>query len=122
MAKILIVEDDEFLRTLLAEKLASSGYDVEPAETGERALEILAGFQPDLVLLDLILPGMHGFDVLGWIKSQAEPLSQTPVIILSNLGSGEDIKKGKELGANDFLVKAKFTPNEISEKVKLVMA
>ena len=122
MAKILIVEDDEFLRTLLADKLTGSGNEVEQAETGERALEILAGFQPDLVLLDLILPGMSGFDVLGWIKSQSEPLSQTPVIILSNLGSGEDIKKGKELGAKDFLVKAKFTPNEISEKVKLVTA
>ncbi len=122
MAKILIVEDDEFLRTLLADKLTGSGHEVESAETGERALEILAGFQPDLVLLDLILPGMSGFDVLGWIKSQSEPLSQTPVIILSNLGSGEDIKKGKELGAKDFLVKAKFTPNEISEKVKLVTA
>ena len=115
--KILIVEDDEFLRSLLAEKLRGSQYEVAEAETGERAMEIISDFDPDLILLDLLLPGIHGFEVLEWVKGQPEPLSATPVIILSNLGNRDDINKGFELGAKDYLVKAKFTINEIGEKI-----
>ena len=119
MARILIVEDDDFLRTLLAQKLERNDHEVEQAETGERALKIIPEYKPELVLLDLLLPpGMHGFEVLTWIKKQSAPLSNTPVIILSNLGSKEDIDKGTSLGADDFLVKAKFTPQEIIEKIK----
>ncbi len=118
MAKILIVEDDDFLRSLLSERLEGSGYTVEQAENGERALELVPEFKPDLVLLDLLLPGIHGFEVLSWLKELDKPLSDTPVIILSNLGSEEDIKKGKALGAEDYLVKAKFTPKDIIEKVE----
>ena len=115
--KILIVEDDEFLRSLLAEKLRGSQYEVAEAETGERAMEIISDFDPDLILLDLLLPGIHGFEVLEWVKGQPEPLSATPVIILSNLGNRDDINKGFDLGAKDYLVKAKFTINEIGEKI-----
>lgn len=120
MARILIVEDDDFLRTLLAQKLEKNDHEVIQAETGEKALKILPEYKPELVLLDLLLPGMHGFEVLTWIRKQNTSLSKTPVIILSNLGSKEDIEKGTELGADDFLVKAKFTPQEIIEKIKTV--
>ena len=118
--KILIVEDDEFLRTLLADKLRAGKYEVAEAETGEKALEIIPDFDPDLILLDLLLPGIHGFEVLEWVKGQSEPLSATPVIILSNLGNQDDIKKGFDLGAKDYLVKAKFTINEIGQKIDSV--
>lgn len=118
MTRILLVEDDEFLRTLLAQRLEKNNHEVKQAETGEKAVKMIAEYKPELVLLDLLLPGMHGFEVLTWIKKQREPLSKTPVIILSNLGAKEDIEKGINLGADDFLVKAKFTPQEIIEKIK----
>lgn len=118
MAKILIVEDDDFLRNLLTKKLKAEGHEVEQAESGEKGIEIIPQFQPDLILQDLLLPGMHGFEVISWIRRQKEDFSKTPIIILSNLGDEEDIEKGHKLGANDFLVKAKFTPQEITEKVK----
>jgi DNA-binding response OmpR family regulator len=118
MTRILLVEDDEFLRTLLAQRLEKNNHEVKQAETGEKAVKMLPEYKPELVLLDLLLPGMHGFEVLTWIKKQNNPLSKTPVIILSNLGSREDIEKGVNLGADDFLVKAKFTPQEIIEKIK----
>lgn len=118
MAKILIIEDDEFLRGLLAKRLSQNKHEVKEAENGERGVKIISDFRPDLILLDLLLPGMHGFDVLSWIRGQVNDMSETPVVILSNLGSEEDIEKGNALGANDFLVKAKFTPKEITEKIK----
>ena len=118
MSKILIVEDDEFLRGLLAKKLKEDGHEVEQAESGERGVEVVGDYKPELILLDLLLPGMHGFEVLRWIKEQEGELSSVPVIILSNLGNEDDIEKGHSLGADDFLVKAKFTPQEITEKVR----
>ena len=118
MAKILIIEDDEFLRKLLSKKLQENKHEVEQAETGERGVKLISEFKPELILLDLLLPGMHGFEVLSWLREQNNGISGTPVIILSNLGSEEDIEKGYDLGANDFLVKAKFTPKEITDKIK----
>ncbi|MGM0482771.1 MAG: response regulator transcription factor [Patescibacteria group bacterium] len=118
MAKILIIEDDEFLRGLLAKKLSEDGHEVEQAETGERGVELIPEYKPGLILLDLLLPSMHGFEVLTWLREKSGDTSDTPVIILSNLGNEDDIEKGYELGANDFLVKAKFTPQEITEKVR----
>ena len=117
MSKILIVEDDHFLRNLLVKKLSENGYEVEQADTGEKGVEIVPEAKPDLIVLDLLLPGMHGFDVLAWLKKQDKEIADIPVIILSNLGSEEDIDKGNKLGATDFLIKAKFTPQEILEKV-----
>ena len=118
MARILIVEDDEFLRGLLARKLKEDKHEVEQAETGEVGVKKIPEYKPDLILLDLLLPGIHGFEVLSWIRDQTGEISDTPVIVLSNLGSEEDIEKGHDLGANDFLVKAKFTPKEITEKIR----
>ena len=118
MAKILIIEDDEFLRNLLAKKLSEDKHEVEQADTGESGVKMIPDSKPELILLDLLLPGMHGFDVLSWVRGQIGEISETPVIILSNLGSEEDINKGHNLGANDFLVKAKCTPTEVTEKIR----
>ncbi len=114
--KILIIEDHVFLKELIAKQLNEEGYEIIEAEDGEEGLK-KAKEKPDLILLDLILPGIDGFQVLENIKQDPET-ADVPVIILSNLGQKEDIDKGMSLGAEDFLVKANFTPGEIIEKVK----
>ncbi|MCD6549996.1 response regulator [bacterium] len=118
--KILIVEDDKFLRDLLARKLIKEGYEISVAVDGEEALRKVKEEKPNLILLDLILPGIGGFDVLAQIKKDAE-LAEIPVIILSNLGQKDDIEKGLKLGAMDYLIKAHFAPGEIIEKIKKVI-
>ncbi|BFT95059.1 MAG: hypothetical protein MNSN_02590 [Minisyncoccus archaeiphilus] len=116
MAKILLIEDDKFLRELMSRKLLALGYDVVVGMDGEEGLQKIKDEKPDLVLLDLILPQMNGFEVLERAKNDPETVT-IPVIILSNLGQGEDIERGLKLGAKDFLVKAHFTPQEIVAKL-----
>ncbi|MBM3257939.1 MAG: response regulator [Candidatus Nealsonbacteria bacterium] len=118
--KILIVEDDKFLRDLISQKLFKENFEIAQAVDGEDGVKKIKEEHPDLILLDLILPGIDGFEVLSQIKSD-QNLSSIPVIILSNLGQKEDIEKGLKLGANDFLIKAHFTPGEIIEKIKNVL-
>jgi DNA-binding response OmpR family regulator len=120
MANILVVEDDKFLRELIVRKLREENYNAIEAIDGEDGLAKIKEVKPDLVLLDLILPGIDGFELLSRVKE--DPLSsQIPVIILSNLGQRDDIEKGLKLGAVDFLVKAHFTPGEIIQKIKNVL-
>ena len=119
--KILIIEDDKFLRELIAKKLLKEGFEIEEAIDGEEGLRKIKEVKPDLVLLDLILPGIDGFEVLKNIKEDPK-LSLIPVVILSNLGQRDEVEKGLSLGAVDFLVKAHFTPEEIIEKIKTVLA
>jgi len=114
--KILIVEDDEFLRSLTVKRLESDGYVVAVAVDGETAVGAVTEEKPDLILLDLLLPGLNGFQVLEKIKASDET-KNIPVIVFSNLGQKEDIEKAKELGANDFLIKANFTLDDVIEKV-----
>jgi len=117
---ILIIEDDAFLRELLGKKLSSSGYNVSEAIDGKKGLELVDAIKPDLVLLDLLLPGVDGFEVLEKIK--ANPMTASiPVIILSNLGQKEDVDKGLKLGAADYMIKAQFTPEEIILKVQEIL-
>lgn len=118
MAKrILIVEDDKFLRELITQKLIKEDYDTIEAVDGEEGIKKIKEEKPDLVLLDLILPGIDGFEVLSK-KREDSSLDKIPVIILSNLGQKEDVERGLKLGAVDYLIKAHFTPGEIIEKVK----
>ncbi len=118
---ILIIEDDKFLRALISQKLTKEGYDVSEAVDGEEGARKVKDEKPMLVLLDLILPGIDGFEVLAKIKEDPS-LSSIPVIILSNLGQREDVEKGLRLGAIDYLIKAHFTPGEIIEKIKNVLS
>jgi DNA-binding response OmpR family regulator len=120
MAKILIVEDDRFLRELIARKLKNEGYEVLEAIDGEEGLKRIKEEKPDLILLDLILPGIDGFEVLAKAKEDPDT-TQIPVIILSNLGQREEVEKGLKLGAIDYLIKAHFTPGEIIEKIKNIL-
>ena len=120
MEKILLIEDDKFLRELIIQKLGKEGYEVIEASEGETGLAKMKEGKPDLVLLDLILPGIDGFEVLSRIKKDSD-LAQTPVIILSNLGQRDDMEKGIALGARDYLIKAHFTPGEIVEKIRATL-
>jgi len=120
-AKVLIVEDDRFLRELMVRKLKMENFEVIEAEDGEQGLKKMKEEKPDLVLLDLILPEMDGFEVLEQ-KRKDDEIKNIPVIILSNLGQKEEIDRGLQLGAKDYLVKAQFSPSEIIEKVKIFLS
>jgi len=120
MKKILLIEDDKFLRELMVKKLLTMEYDITSAVDGESGLSMIKEVKPDVVLLDLILPGMNGFEVLEKAKQDPET-ANIPVIILSNLGQKEDIERGQELGAVDFMIKAHFTPQEVVNKLKTIL-
>ena len=117
---ILIVEDDKFLRNFLVLKLTKENYNIIEAVDGEEGIKKIKEEKLDLVLLDLILPGIDGFEVLSQMRSDPS-LHPIPVIILSNLGQEEDIKKGFNIGANDYLIKADFTLREVIEKIKSIL-
>ena len=99
--KILIVEDDKFLRELIARKLIGEGFEVAEASEGEGAVKKIKEEKPNLVLLDLILPGIDGFEVLSKMKEDSE-LASIPIIILSNLGQKEEVEKGLKLDEATF--------------------
>ena len=117
MKKILIIEDDSFLQELEAGKLKKEGYEIITASTGEEAMQKITNPEIDIILLDLILPGIDGFEVLEKIRA-TETSKNVPVIVFSNLSEEKDIKKSKELGANDFMVKSNFTLEELVAHVK----
>ena len=117
MQKIVIVEDEEALARVLKEKFESEDFTVELAMDGKVALPIIQKTQPDLVLLDLMLPKRDGIDILKDIKSDRE-LEHLPVIVLSNLDGDEDIKQAIALGAKDYFVKSQHPIKEVVEKVK----
>ena len=120
--KVLLVEDDAFLREICSKKLTKEGYTVHEAIDGEQALEGVKKIKPDIILLDIILPAIDGFQILSEIKANSdEAISKVPVIMLSNLGQDDDIKKAMDMGANDYLVKAHFTTEEIVTKIKKIM-
>lgn len=122
MAKVLIVEDDKFLSELISTKLDKEGFDIALAGDGEAALKKVAEFKPEIILLDIMLPGMDGFEVLEKLKADADPkVKAIPVIILSNFGQESKVERGLQLGAVDYLVKANFTTGEIVDKVKKVL-
>lgn len=115
--KILVAEDDSFLQKVYMTKLTQEGFLVEVASDGEEALKQLRNSPPDLLLLDLIMPRVNGFDVLQEMKDDNQ-LKKIPVVVLSNLGQPEDIQKCRELGAKDYLVKANFSINAVVEKIR----
>ena len=117
MKKILVVEDEELIGDLLQRKLLQEGYYASVAKDGEEALKQIREEKPDIILLDIVLPRLNGFEVLAELKED-EALRQIPVIIISNSGQPAEIEKAKELGVRDWLVKTEFDPQEVLEKVK----
>lgn len=115
--KILVIEDDPFLANLLKLRLQKEQMEVISAVDGDDAIKKLNEVEPDLILLDLILPKKSGFEVLENI-SKNPSLRNKPVIIISNLGQTADIQKGKELGAVEYFVKAKISIDDLILKIK----
>src|SRR3989338_633617 len=118
--KIVWVEDDQFLNDIIARKFSATKCLFFHASEGEEALKIINREMPDIVMLDIILSGMDGFEILRRIKSDPKT-KYIPVILLSNLGQTSDIEKGKSLGATRFLIKATVTPNDIIEQIEEVI-
>ncbi len=117
MKKILFIEDESALQTTFGDVLGKEGYEVVSALDGEEGLKLVRAIKPDLVLLDLILPKMDGFEVLKKIKEDPE-IKDIPVVILTNLEESSDVQKAIELGAKNYLVKANYNLNEVAEKIK----
>ncbi len=114
--KILLVEDEAFLSSLLELKLSQEGFQVEKAMDGEEAFNMLENFMPDLILLDLILPKRNGFEFLEMLRNDPR-FSKIPVIITSNLGQDSDIERGKTFGVIEYIIKNKLSIDELVSKV-----
>ncbi len=115
--KVLIVEDDKFLRDLASQKLSKENLTVISAVDGEQGIAAAEREMPDIILLDILLPGIDGFEVLRRVRANPK-LSKTKIAMLSNFGQREDIEKALKAGANQFLVKANYTLDEIVDEVK----
>lgn len=118
--KILLVEDDTFLLGMYATKFELDGFKVIMAEDGEKAIRAALKELPDIILLDIILPKLNGFEVLKQLK--LEPTTaKIPVILLTNLSQKDEIEQGLKIGAEDYLIKANFMPSEVVEKIKKIL-
>lgn len=115
MAKILLVEDDNFLLEMLVKESKKKGFDILISTDGEDALEKIKNEKFDLVLLDLVLPKLHGLELMKKLKDEN---NTTPIIVLSNLYDKESVEKATSYGAKEYIVKAQSTPEKIIQKVK----
>ena len=115
--KVLIVEDDPILQKAIQDYLKSDGFEVEVASDGEEGLQMAKTKNPELILLDIILPKLNGFEVLKAVKAD-EKIQKVPIILLTNLGGMNDVEKALALGASTYLVKSDYSMGEISQKIK----
>jgi len=120
MKSILLVEDDPFLTDIYTTKLKESGFGVRVATTGEECLKMLSDKAPDLMLLDIVLPGTDGWEVIRKIKKE-DKFKDLKIIILSNLGQRVDVEKGLQLGAVKYFIKAHYTPSEVIAEIKKML-
>lgn len=114
---VFLIEDDRFLREMLSQKLIDQKINVQAAVDGKSAMEMIKTVKPNLILSDLLLPDYDGYEILATIQ-KTSAFAGVPVLVLSNLDKMEDVKRAKDLGAKDFMVKSNFTSNEIVAKVK----
>jgi len=117
MKKILIIEDEEILLDLIQKRLTQEGYKIYIARNGEEGLEKIKEEKPDLILLDIVMPKMGGFEVMEIINKDKE-FKDIPIIIISNSGQPVELSRAKELGIKDWLIKTDFDPSEVVSKVK----
>ena len=118
--KILIVDDDVFLLDMYSLKFKEAGFQVEIAQNGEEAIKKIKEAGPRVILLDIVMPKMDGLETLRQIKKD-KIAEGAKIVVLTNLGQKEDIEKGLKLGADDYIVKAHFTPTEVLNKVKTIL-
>lgn len=121
MPHILVVEDDQFLSAAYKLKLEKEEFTVSLGQDGQEALDMLQTLTPDLILLDLVMPIKDGFAVLSDLK-ESEKLRDIPVIIASNLGQDEEIKRGIAMGAVDYIVKSNTSLEEIVQKINQTLS
>jgi len=114
---VALVEDDPLIAEMYTTKFTKEGYDIRHAADGFAGLEMVKKEKPDIILLDIIMPKMDGFQVLQELRKIAE-FKETPVVMLTNLGQEEDVQKGRQYGATDYFIKTNFTPAAIVDKVK----
>lgn len=115
---ILLIEDDAFIAGMYSTKLSMLGYTVKVAADGNSGWDMLISDPlPDLVLLDIVLPKKDGFEILREARADTR-LKELPILLLTNLGQKPDVKRGLELGADDYIIKAHFTPSEVVEKIE----
>ena len=114
--KILLIEDEELMIDLLQRKLTKEGYEILVARDGEEGLKVMREVRPDLILLDIIMPKMGGFEVMEEMGKNKE-LKKIPVIVISNSGQPVELDKAQKLGAKDWLIKTEFDPQEVVDKV-----
>lgn len=117
---VLLVEDDVFLSGIYQKKFEMEGYKVTVADNGEKALVEAKKKKPNIIMLDILLPKLDGFAVLAKLKEDNE-VKNIPVILLTNLGQKDDVEKGLQMGAVDYLIKAHFKPSEVVDKIKAVL-
>lgn len=115
--KILLIEDEAALQKTFGDVLGQEGYNIVGAMDGETGLNMAKTEKPDLILLDLVLPKMHGFEVLKQLKEDEET-KDIPIIVLTNLEAMGDVERALELGATTYLVKASYTLEEVVQKIK----
>lgn len=119
-SKILIVDDDKILIGMYKERLELSGYQIETASNGEKGLARVHQEEPDIILLDIMMPKADGYTVLSSIKSDPR-LKDIPVIVISALGGDEAKTKAAEIGADDYLIKSETMPGEVIKKIEKVL-
>jgi DNA-binding response OmpR family regulator len=118
--KILIIEDDRYISKMYQLKLSLEGYDVQVAENGREGVDKVKEFMPDIILLDILMPELDGFEVLKIVKSD-DATKDIPVLVMSNLGQEDHVEKGMKLGAIGYIVKSQYTPSKVVEKIKSVI-
>ncbi|MCH7551818.1 response regulator [Patescibacteria group bacterium] len=114
---ILLIEDDPLLIDIYSTKFKESGFEVQVADSGEKALSLFLKVSPSLIVMDIVLPHTDGWELLAVAQKQ-ENLKNTKIIVLSNLGQKEEIEKGISLGADRYLIKAHFTPSQVVDEVR----
>lgn len=119
MKSVLLIEDDPFIADIYLTKLKESGFEVDFAEDGEKGLKKIQEKKPDILLLDIVLPNINGWELLRKIK-QDEKLKDIKVIILSNLEQKPEIEKGLNLGADKYLIKSHYTPSDVIVEIKKI--
>lgn len=120
MKKILLVEDDPFLIDIYGTKFKESGFELEIVSDGSEVISKAKEMKPDVVVLDIVLPQMDGWEVLKGLREE-ESLKDLKIIILSNLGQKEEVEKGIAMGAISYLIKAHYTPSEVVEEIKKII-
>ena len=114
---MLLIEDDPLLIDIYSTKFKEVGFEVEVADSGEKALLLLKKVSPSLIVMDIVLPHVDGWELLAFAQKQKN-LRNTKIVVLSNLGQKEEIEKGISLGADRYLIKAHYTPSQVVGEVK----